>query len=251
MCDRCDCPTANRRAPYRMADRRTTALDGTQRNHGIITAKSDAHQHSGPPRRQPLRRAGAAVRHRPRESGWGQAASRRRARDAAAARSRGRAPTRRSAARIPDTAELVRECTAAAERDAEEYLRGLARRFTALPPGTTTAVTTAPNAARAILDEAQRARADIIVVGSRGHDGVARALLGSVADKVVRGSSVPVLVCPAARGRPHGRSRRACASRAGPIQGWRTTAGLAATEPRTGIEIEMDVPRRSWLSTRI
>ena len=44
-----------------------------------------------------------------------------------------------------------------------------------------------------ILDTAAAKHCDLIVIGSRGRRGVARALLGSTAEKVVRFSQVPVL----------------------------------------------------------
>ncbi len=44
-----------------------------------------------------------------------------------------------------------------------------------------------------ILDEAKQSKADLIVIGTHGRRGVARALIGSVAEKVVRMSPVPVL----------------------------------------------------------
>jgi nucleotide-binding universal stress UspA family protein len=47
---------------------------------------------------------------------------------------------------------------------------------------------------RAILDVAERERADLIVMGTHGRRGLPHALLGSVAEKVVRTSSIPVLV---------------------------------------------------------
>jgi nucleotide-binding universal stress UspA family protein len=47
-----------------------------------------------------------------------------------------------------------------------------------------------------ILALAGSVGADLLVVGTHGARGVERMLLGSVADKVVRGSSVPVLVVP-------------------------------------------------------
>jgi nucleotide-binding universal stress UspA family protein len=40
---------------------------------------------------------------------------------------------------------------------------------------------------------------DLIVVGTHGRSGVSRLLLGSVADRVVRGARCPVLVVPAPR----------------------------------------------------
>jgi nucleotide-binding universal stress UspA family protein len=50
-----------------------------------------------------------------------------------------------------------------------------------------------------ILSFARQRRPDLIVVGTHGRTGLKRALLGSVAESVIRSSPVPVL---AARGRP-------------------------------------------------
>ena len=47
---------------------------------------------------------------------------------------------------------------------------------------------------RLIVRYADDEDVDLIVIGSHGRDGVARVLLGSVAETVVRRSSVPVLV---------------------------------------------------------
>jgi nucleotide-binding universal stress UspA family protein len=44
-----------------------------------------------------------------------------------------------------------------------------------------------------ILDAAQELRADLIVLGTHGRQGMTHAMLGSVAEKVVRLSAVPVL----------------------------------------------------------
>lgn len=52
-------------------------------------------------------------------------------------------------------------------------------------------------AADVVLAEARARKADFVVVGSHGRTGLKRAVLGSVAEAVVRGSSVPVLVVPA------------------------------------------------------
>lgn len=60
------------------------------------------------------------------------------------------------------------------------------------------AVEFAPSAAQGILDLARRSTAEVIVIATHGLSGVKRLLLGSVADKVVRGADVPVLVV-----RPH------------------------------------------------
>jgi nucleotide-binding universal stress UspA family protein len=49
-------------------------------------------------------------------------------------------------------------------------------------------------AARAILDHARTHHIDLIAMATRGRGGLARLFNGSVADQVVRGASVPVLV---------------------------------------------------------
>lgn len=47
-----------------------------------------------------------------------------------------------------------------------------------------------------IVDHAQRAGADLIVMGTHGRHGLGHALLGSVAEKVVQHALCPVLVVP-------------------------------------------------------
>jgi nucleotide-binding universal stress UspA family protein len=49
--------------------------------------------------------------------------------------------------------------------------------------------------AEAIIQTAESATCDLIVMGSHGRRGIARLLLGSQAAKVVTLSSVPVLIC--------------------------------------------------------
>jgi nucleotide-binding universal stress UspA family protein len=48
--------------------------------------------------------------------------------------------------------------------------------------------------ARTIVDYAEEHDVDGIVMGSHGRDGVARVLLGSVAETVVRRSPIPVTI---------------------------------------------------------
>ena len=51
-------------------------------------------------------------------------------------------------------------------------------------------------AASSIIDFAQRIQDGIVVMSTHGRSGLGRWVMGSVADKVVRGSSVPVLLIP-------------------------------------------------------
>lgn len=51
-----------------------------------------------------------------------------------------------------------------------------------------------PIVARGILEEAERRKTDLLVMGSRGMDAVAAALLGSTTAQVVRESPIPALV---------------------------------------------------------
>lgn len=50
------------------------------------------------------------------------------------------------------------------------------------------------NPAEAILEEARRSEADLILMGAQGRSAPSRWLLGSVAEKVLRASKIPVLV---------------------------------------------------------
>ena len=59
------------------------------------------------------------------------------------------------------------------------------------------AVVTEGTPAEQLLKTAQRQHADLIVVGTRGAGNVARMLLGSTAERVLRQTRVPVLAVPA------------------------------------------------------
>ncbi|MCS6847468.1 MAG: universal stress protein [Anaerolineae bacterium] len=85
----------------------------------------------------------------------------------------------------------------------EEYLQKVAAGLQASTSLTvTTAVLEGP-VADAILDRAEETNADLIVMSTHGRSGMERWLLGSVAEKVVRGAKIPVmLVRPKQTGTP-------------------------------------------------
>ena len=86
-------------------------------------------------------------------------------------------------------AEHKRRC----ER-AENYLEEIAARLRARKLTVRTHVETEEQAAVGILHEAQKADADLIALATHGRRGLSRLFLGSVADKVVRGGRLPVLL---------------------------------------------------------
>lgn len=61
-------------------------------------------------------------------------------------------------------------------------------------------VVQAPSIDLAIMEKARDLDADMIVMGTHGRRGLTRAILGSVADKVMRHSHVPVVLVPLTTG---------------------------------------------------
>ena len=85
------------------------------------------------------------------------------------------------------------------ENCARSYLERVATRIRARGLRVATQMISARGAGEQILGVAHAIGADLIVVGTHGARGVERMLLGSVADKVIRGASQPVLVVPTRR----------------------------------------------------
>ncbi len=79
----------------------------------------------------------------------------------------------------------------------DSYLAPLAEQHAKPTLKFTTRVVVHSDPARALLEVAKEERAFLISVATHGRTGVRRAVLGSVADKVIRGATVPVLVSPA------------------------------------------------------
>jgi nucleotide-binding universal stress UspA family protein len=89
--------------------------------------------------------------------------------------------------------ELKRE----QEAEATEYLEQFAARLRARSVKVrTTQLVAYEQPAVAILNAAASLGVDAIAMTTRGQSGIKRLLLGSIADKVIRGASIPVLVCP-------------------------------------------------------
>lgn len=78
--------------------------------------------------------------------------------------------------------------------DAQIYLEQVAERLAAQGLITRIEVVVAPQAAIAIVEQAQQDRSDLIAMATHGRRGLARVLLGSVADNVLHGATTPVLL---------------------------------------------------------
>lgn len=86
------------------------------------------------------------------------------------------------------------------QAEAQDYLERLAEPWRANSLNVHTQVIAHEQPAMAILDTASSLGADAVALTTRGQSGLKRMLLGSVADKVVRGANMPVLICPPVTG---------------------------------------------------
>jgi nucleotide-binding universal stress UspA family protein len=78
--------------------------------------------------------------------------------------------------------------------EARNYLDALAANLAARGARVRTRVVTEKQPAAGLLNEARADRADLIALETHGRRGFARLFMGSVADRVVRGGTVPVLL---------------------------------------------------------
>ena len=95
---------------------------------------------------------------------------------------------------LPHTVQLTHEELAARQATMKRYLADIAREPWLEGRDIDTRVRVDFHAAPAILELARELEADLIVVGTHGRGGLRRMILGSVADKVIRGTDRPVLV---------------------------------------------------------
>jgi universal stress protein A len=87
---------------------------------------------------------------------------------------------------------LIRMIEENAQKDLAEFLS-----TAGLPPGASiSGRLLAGDPASALLHELKHNKCDLVVVGTHGRTGLAHVLLGSVAEKLVRLSPVPVLTVP-------------------------------------------------------
>lgn len=97
--------------------------------------------------------------------------------------------------------ETARGLEATRTRAAERYLQTVARSMQGLIPRVSTRVVVAEDVPAAIVEQAKSGEADLIALSTHGRSGLSRLVLGSVADRLVRVSPLPVLKL-----RPQGQS---------------------------------------------
>lgn len=94
---------------------------------------------------------------------------------------------------LPSMVETRTQAFTRIETEAAEQLMALAREY--LPLAYATAhVEVSDGVAQRIVARAAELRADLIVMGTHGRTGLSHAIVGSVAESVIRVSAVPVLV---------------------------------------------------------
>jgi nucleotide-binding universal stress UspA family protein len=93
-----------------------------------------------------------------------------------------------------ETQALRRHLVDKAREDATNYLHRVAQRVGSGGSNTQNHVPIHSNTAAAILETAKSTACDAVAVATHGRGGISRLLLGSVADKILRGSNCPVLV---------------------------------------------------------
>jgi nucleotide-binding universal stress UspA family protein len=109
---------------------------------------------------------------------------------------------------FPDVATMVDRSGTQAALDAanaelvkaaEGDLEGTAERLRRSGMRVRTHVAVDSSAARAVLEYANETGVDLIALTTHGRGALARAFMGSVADKVMRGATMPVLIVPPPR----------------------------------------------------
>jgi nucleotide-binding universal stress UspA family protein len=93
------------------------------------------------------------------------------------------------------SSDLARQLDEAYQEELESYLSKVAESLKEKGINVKTAAV-AGGAAESILDWARENKTDIIIMSSHGRTGIARWAFGSVTEKVLKESEIPVLVIP-------------------------------------------------------
>ncbi len=96
--------------------------------------------------------------------------------------------------RVEELLQEVQKGQAKLCQQAEAYLDGVAGRLRAESLRVQTRMVVEAQPAQAILEEIATTGIDLVALETHGRKGLSRLLLGSVADKVLRGGTVPMLV---------------------------------------------------------
>jgi nucleotide-binding universal stress UspA family protein len=99
-----------------------------------------------------------------------------------------------TSAYLPYTAQMNQATVDEAKRSAADYLEARADRLRKRGRSVTTSVAVDPQPGRGVLSEAAAVGADMIAMATHGRGGWRRAVLGSTADKVLRGTHMPLLL---------------------------------------------------------
>ena len=113
---------------------------------------------------------------------------------------------------LPLPSTYDEELTAMGRQQAQDYLDDIVERMHAQGLRATGVAIVGWNPADAILDVARPERVAVVALATHGRGGLRRLVLGSVADKLVRGADVPVLVYRPAGG---GKTKRQSTARGG------------------------------------
>lgn len=95
---------------------------------------------------------------------------------------------------LPHTAQLNQQVLDDAKKGASEYLEAHAENMRRRGLRVTTSVGVDAQAGHGILAEAEAVGADMVAMATHGRTGLRRAVLGSAADKVLRGGHHPLLL---------------------------------------------------------
>ncbi len=95
---------------------------------------------------------------------------------------------------LPHTMQMNQQFVTESREAAEAYLATRAERLRARGQSVETSVVVVAQPGHGLLNEVTEARCDLVAMATHGRAGLTRAILGSTADKVVRGSRTPVLL---------------------------------------------------------